>query len=397
MTRTSSTPLGPADAIPDPTTAGDFCRRFGAEDIDDLHRAIDDARINAWKSQDESFFNEATIDVDGTLVGTTGQTKLGMDISYKGVWGYHPLLVSLANTGEVLRLFNRSGNRPSEEGAAGYLDQAIEVCRRGGFRKIRMRGDTAFSQTEHLDGWDGDGVKFQFGYMAAANLVETAENLDESSWQELQRPAPYKRKGAARSKPLNIKEQIVKERGFVNLKLQGEQVAEFDYQPARCEKAYRMVVVRKNISKEKGEERLFDEIRYLFYITNDRQRSAARIVFGCNDRCNQENLIAQLAAQRALHAPVDNLTSNWAYMLMTSLAWTLKARAALQIPAVGRWKQQHQLERETILRMEFKTFVNGLIRIPVQVVRKSRRRILRVLSWNEFLPAFFRLSRVLNL
>lgn len=386
-----------ADAIPDPTTAGDFCRRFSTEDIDNLHCAIDDARINAWKSQGESFFKEATIDVDGTLVGTTGQTKLGMDISHKGVWGYHPLLVSLANTGEVLRLYNRSGNRPSEEGAAGYTDQAIEVCRRGGFKRIRLRGDTAFSQTEYLDGWDSDGVKFQFGYLAAANLVELAENLDESAWKELQRPAAYKRKSAPRSKPLNIKEQIVKERGFVNLKLQSEQVAEFDYQPARCKKAYRMVVVRKNITKEKGEERLFDEIRYLFYITNDRQRSVSRIVFGCNDRCNQENLIAQLAAQRALHAPVDNLTSNWAYMLMTCLAWTLKAWAALQIPAAGRWRQQHQLERETILRMEFKTFVNGLIRIPVQVVRKSRRRILRVLSWNEFLPAFFRLSRVLQL
>ena len=386
-----------ADAIPDPTTAGDFCRRFAEADIDDLHHAIDDARIKAWQQMDESFFKEAVIDMDGTLVETTGQTKLGMDISYKGIWGYHPLLVSLANTGEVMSIFNRSGNRPSEEGAAVYADRAIEVCRRGGFKKVRLRGDTAFSQTEHLDGWNAEGVKFQFGYMAAANLVEIADHLEETQWKVLKRPQAYQRNGPPRTKPTNVKEQIVKARGYENLKLNHEHVAEFAYRPARCEQTYRMVVIRKNISKEKGEARLIDEIRYFFYITNDRQQSAANIVFGCNDRCNQENLIAQLSALRALHAPVDNLTSNWAYMVMTSLAWTLKAWAALAVPVVGRWKEKHSAQRETILRMEFKTFVNGMIRVPCQVVRKSRKRILRVLGWNQWLPAFFRLSQVLQI
>jgi hypothetical protein len=386
-----------ADAIPDPTTAGDFCRRFSLEDIDDLHRAIDDARINAWQPMGDDFFKEAIIDLDGTLVGTTGQCKQGMDISYKGTWGYHPLLVSLANTGEVLSIFNRSGNRPSEEGAAGYADRAIDVCRRGGFRKVRLRGDTAFSQTEYLDGWDADGVKFQFGYQAAANLVEKAENLDESVWKKLSRPQPYHSDGPPRARPENVKAKIVRLRGFENLKLNSEEVAEFEYRPTACQRTYRMIVVRKNISKEKGEVRLIDEIRYLFYITNDRKQSATKIVFGCNDRCNQENLIAQLSALRALHAPVDNLTSNWAYMLMTSLAWTLKAWAALQVPVEGRWKEKHTAERETILRMEFKTFVNAMIRIPCQVVRKSHQRILRVLSWSEYLPVFFRLAKVLRL
>ncbi len=64
-----------ADAIPDPTTAGDFCRRFTEDDIDSLHHAIDDARINAWKSMDESFFNEAVVEMDGTLV----ETRLALD------------------------------------------------------------------------------------------------------------------------------------------------------------------------------------------------------------------------------------------------------------------------------------------------------------------------------
>lgn len=386
-----------ADAIPDPTTGGDFCRRFNEDDIDNLHCAIDDARINAWQAMDDSFFQEAIIDMDGTYVETGGQCKEGIDIFYKGGWGYHPLLVSLANTGEVMSIFNRSGNRTSEEGAAAYADRAVDVCRRGGFRKVRLRGDTAFSQTEYLDGWDDDGVKFQFGYMAAGNLVEIADHLEETEWKRLERPAAYQREGPERSKPVNVKEQLIKQREFENLKLRYEDVAEFDYSPARCKKTYRMVVIRKNISKEKGEARLLDEIRYFFYITNDRSQSASRIVFGCNDRCHQENLIAQLAALRALHAPVDNLTSNWAYMVMTSLAWTLKAWAALQIPVQGRWQKAHQQQRDKILRMEFKTFVNAMIRIPCQVVQKARRRIIRVLNWNEYLPSFFRLKEVLQL
>jgi hypothetical protein len=386
-----------AASTPDPTTAGDFCRRFTLEDIDDLQCSIDDARVQAWASMDESFFKEAVVDLDGTLVGTTGECKQGMDISYKGSWGYHPLLVSLANTGEVLSIFNRSGNRPSEEGAAAFADDAIRVCRRGGFKKVRLRGDTAFSQTEYLDGWDSDGVVFQFGYQAVANLVETAENLGDGDWKTLARQPSYTRVGPPRAKPENVKAKIVRLRGFENLRLNSEEVAEFAYQPRACKNTYRMIVVRKNITKEKGEVRLIDEIRYLFYITNDRAASAADIVFGCNDRCNQENLIAQLSSLRALHAPVDNLTSNWAYMMMTSLAWTLKAWAALQIPVAGRWKEQHTAERNTILRMEFKTFVNAMMQVPCQVVRKSRRRILRVLTWNEHLPAFFRLAKVLRL
>jgi len=160
-----------AQRIPDPTTAGDFCRRFTRPfDVGRLQDAIDEARLNVWRRQAESFFEQATIDMDGHLVGTTGQCKQGMDVGYEGTWGYHPLILSLAETGEVLSIKNRSGNRPSHEGAAAFCDRAIALCRRAGFRRIVLRGDTAFSQTEHLDRWDADRVVFQFGYDAKTNL-----------------------------------------------------------------------------------------------------------------------------------------------------------------------------------------------------------------------------------
>jgi hypothetical protein len=386
-----------ADAIPDPTTAGDFCRRFEVGHVRRLMDAIDEARLGVWRKQSAKFFREATIDMDGTFVITTGECKEGMDISYQGEWGYHPLLVTLANTGELLSLVNRSGNRPSEEGAAAEVDRAIALCRRGGFRRVRLRGDTAFSQTEHLDRWDSDGVLFQFGYDATPNLVEIAESLEKSAWKKLERPPAYVAAGRRRERPPRVKRQVIRRREFLQLELKSEEVAEFEYRPTACHKAYRMIVVKKNISQEKGERRLIDEVRYFFYITNDRAATAAEIVFGCNDRCDQENLIAQLAGGVwALAAPVDNLVSNWAYMVMTSLAWTLKAWAALLLPVHPLHVKRHETERRTLLRMEFKTFVNAMVKIPCQIVRQGRQLIVRVLAWNPYLPGFFRLCRVLR-
>ena len=383
--------------IPDPTTAGDFCRRFAEPDIRSLMHAIDEARLNVWARQPAQFFRRATIDLDGTLVVTSGECKAGMDISYKGTWGYHPLLVSLAETGEVLRLVNRSGNRPSHEGAAEEADQAIALCRRAGFRKIVLRGDTAFSQSEKLDAWDSSGVTFYFGFKAVPNLEEIADNLPKTAWRPLLRPPRYEIQTDPRRKPLKVKRRIVRRRKFEVLALKGEHYAEFEYQPTACDRPYRMIVLRKNIAHEKGEKRLFDEIRYFFYISNDRPIDAEDVVFEANDRCNQENLIAQLAGGvRALSAPVDNLLSNWAYMVTTALAWNLKAWWALWLPEAGRWREKHAAEKAQILGMEFKTFLNAFIKIPCQIVRAGRQLIYRVLSYNPHLPVFFRMATVLR-
>ena len=387
-----------ADSIPDPTTAGDFCRRFDKPAIASLLLAIDEARLNVWKEQDDAFFDEAQIDADGILVNTRGKCKVGMDINYQGEWGYHPLLVSLANTQEVFSIVNRSGNVHSAEGAAQYFDQAIKLCIQGGFRKVRIRGDSKFSQTEYLDGWDTLGVKFNFGYLAARNLEEIADNLPESAWKTLVRKKRQPQ-GAPRAKRRNVKREIIRRRGYTHLELQCEDVAEFSYRPTACDRDYRMVVVRKNISKEKGEARLIDEIRYFFYISNDPPEvPAEKIVFQCNKRCDQENLIAQLSSGvRSLCAPVDNLESNWAYMVMTSLAWTLKAWSGLLLPIHGRHKEKHTLERQRILRMEFRTFLDQFISIPCQILRHGRQVIYRLLSDRDLTPAFFRLCSRLNL
>ena len=291
-----------AQRIPDPTTAGDFCRRFDETSLEALQTAINETRVRVWQTQPASFFEEAFIEADGTVAETTGACKAGMDIAYNGTWGYHPLLVSLANTAEPLYVVNRGGNRPSGEGAAVRFDQALALCRDAGFRRVTFRGDTDFTQMSHLDRWDATAVRFVFGSDARAKVVGIAEALSDEAWTPLARPVRHTVQTTPRERPTDVKAAVIVERAFKNLQLEAEAVAEFPYRPTVCAKTYRMVVLRKNISVEQGAHRLFDEIRYFFYLTNDRTSTPAEIVFLANDRCNQDKPDRSTQARRPRHA-----------------------------------------------------------------------------------------------
>lgn len=391
-----------ASRIPDPTTAGDFCRRFQPEHLDALQEAIDVTRRKVWANQPDSFFEQAILDADGTMVETTGECKEGMDISYKGQWGYHPLLITLANTSEVLRLVNRSGNRPSHEGAAAELDECLALCRDAGFRKVLLRGDTDFSQTQHLDRWhEQAGVSFCFGLDATAPRHMLADDLTKSAWKPLKRPPKYQVRTQPRKRRERVKQQVVEERGFKDIRLVDEWVAEMKYRPEACRHTYRLIVIRKNLDvreqqQQPAQQYLFYDYRYFFYLTNDKVSTPEEIVFTANDRCQQENVLAQLKSVRALHAPVDNLLSNNAYMLITSLAWNLKAWLALSLPESSECGKATQTEQKRrLLMMEFRTFVNLMVRLPAQIVRTGRRLVVRLLSWNEWQPVLLNLSEQL--
>ena len=369
-----------AERIPDPTTAGDFLRRFDEGSLLALQEAINDRRRKVWGKQSRSFRKEAIIDADGTIGETGGECKGGMDIAYNGDWGYAPLILSLANTNEVLYVVNRSGNQTSSDGAAPWMDRAIAQVE-GVFKEVWIRGDTDFSLTQNFDRWN-ERVQFLFGYNAYRNLIQRAEELAQKAWKGLERPVRYKVKTRTRRRAERIKERIIRERGHENIRLVSEQVAEFDYRPTQCRNTYRMVVVRKNLSVEKGEEVLFDDIRYFFYITNNRSKSKREIVFLANGRCNQENVIGQLkSGVHALRMPSSDLLSNWAYMVIAALAWNLKAWYGLMVQA--------QSKKKDILRMEFKRFLLSYIQIPCQVLKTGRRLVYRILTYSEHLATFF--------
>jgi hypothetical protein len=376
-----------AEIIPDPTTAGDFLRRFDEDDIVELMEVKNTIRAKIWQNQSKVFRRQATINVDGTISPTYGQCKQGMDISYDGQWGYHPLVVSLHESREPLYVVNRPGNVPSHAGCAKWIDRSLDLVG-AHFDNVQLRGDTDFSLTAHLDKWD-KRCTFIFGMDAMDNLRKTAAEIDEDDWQPLGKKPKHPVKTKPRQKPVNVKQQVVKHRKFKKIRTESEHVCHFAYTPGKCKKAYRMIVLRKTLKVEKGELELFDDIRYFFYITNDWSRSTEQMVQFYRNRSDHENDIEQLKnGVGALLAASDSLLSNWALMVIASLAWDLKAWFGMLLP--------YRPLGKSVLRMEFKRFLNSFIQIPCLIIRAARRIVYRFVGYNERLGHVIKFSETIR-
>lgn len=358
---------------PDSTTSGDFLRRFDEEKNEALTEVVLATTASVLKSRlTPEERRVGHIDGDGTMALTDSETMEGVDYSgHKRQWGLHPLLISLASTGQPLVVVNRPGNASSASGAAEYFDLAAEYMLQV-YERVVLRGDTDFSQSAHLERWHDTGrIDFVFGFDATPKLSAISRELGADQWRELTRPRPVREK--TRTKPENVKQPIVIERGFRTLRTVREDIAEFEYQPSASGRPWRMVAVRKQIEVTEGQLELEPIERTFFYITNLTGVPAEEIVRHAGQRCNQENLIAQLKGQVHALAPVSNtLQSNQAWMTIASLAWTLKSWFALFAPEPA--------QRRRIITMEFATFRRQFMDIAVQTIRAARRRVLKILG-----------------
>lgn len=377
------------ERLPAPTTAGDFLRRFDERDILSLQEAINDARVKVWALQPKPFFNQAILDMDGTMIGTDAHCCEGIDYcAHKKVWGYGPLLISLAKTGEALYVVNRPASAPSHQGAAEWIERALSLVKER-FEKIWLRGDTDFSLTAYFDGWDGRDIQFIFGYDAYPNLVEKADLLPPDAWVFLERPPAYEVKTKEREKPENVKADLVKNRGYKHIETVCEEVASFAYQPIKCEKPYRLIALKKHLQISKAGQIIDRQIKYFFYITNDEKTPDDQLIRFINQRGNQENTIAQLkSGVPAFHAPANTLLANWTYMVIAALAFNLKAWYGLLI-------QDADL-KDQLLKMEFKQFLNRFILFPTQIIQKGRQLIYRIANFTRDTLTFIDLFQALK-
>lgn len=369
-----------ARRIPDPTTAGDFLRRFDEPAVTALMDSSQTVRASVWRSQPQADRKLARIDVDGTIVETDARCKERMDVSYNGRWGFMPLLVTLANSQEILYVYNRPANRPSHDGAAVWLDKAASwAIEQAGFERVRFRGDTDFSQTAYLDGWHSKGYEFVFGLDAQPALIKRAQNISDAEWKLFERDEPIR--ATQRAKAPKVRDEVVERRGFKDLTLEEEHFAELQYQPSNTKKDYRLIVLRKRIRVQAGQLRFEDEIRYFFYISNITGMTARELICENNQRCDQENVIEQF--KNGVHGarlPVREFDGNWAYMAIAALAWSLKAWSGLLLSKL--------LGAARLVRMEFRKFLREVMLQPAQILKSGRRVVFRLLAvgpWTRLL------------
>jgi hypothetical protein len=368
--------------IPDPTTAGDFLRRFQALDLMHLQEQIDAAREAVWHQLPPKRRRRATVDLDSTIKEVYGECKAGADFSYNKKWSYHPLVATLAETYEPLRTIIRSGNAASADGAGVVLEEVLPMVQRH-FREVFVRGDSKFYRRDVIEACEAHGTRFALVMDHYDLLLDMAGGLRESEWKPLgdkpsARPGK-KSKRSSRRKRERARDQIVRRRGYKALQTTEQSVAEFYYPgPARKdrqERTYRVIAKRQRVETHKGQALLFTEHRYRFVFTNIpcSSMSAAEVLHLAHGRGDQENAIEQLKnGIAALRMPTGELLANGAFLMMGQLAWCLRT-----------WLSLLALPAETV-RWEWKWFRQAFVHVAAKITHGARRAVVYLAGSHRF-------------
>ena len=373
--------------VPDPTTAGDFLRRFGSHELGVVDTVLDETRAKVWKALPRGRRCRITVDLDSTIKPVYGECKQGADFSYTGKWSYHPLLISTAETNECLRLINRPGNASSAEGVEDALDPCLERLT-GIFDRVFVRGDSAFYRTELIKLCEAHGADFAFVMRSCPALEQAVRALPEARFRPFAPrldQACSRRLKQHRRKRQRIRRLKARQRGYRTLSTQAEWVAEMRYRPSGLDRSYRVLVKRQLIEERNGQAALLERYQYHFVITSIQDLPAADLVRFAYARCNQENTIEQLKhGLAALRMPTGELLANAAFMLAALIAWNLKA-----------WLSLLALPAES-LRWEWKRFRHAFVYVASKIVTRARTSVAQLASSHRFTPQLLTASQRLD-
>lgn len=388
--------------VPDPTTAGDFLRRFDPQDnpgaLESLRHVVDNIQSQVWAEKasggakkgkkNKGRYNRspikqdlAVLDIDSHVKEVHGVTKEGVDFSYNGKWGSHPILITMDGTGDCLALRNRPGNVRDSEGSAEVVDETLGYARPH-FKNVLLRGDSGFDRADLREVCHKHNSWFAFVGREFKNRPQIAESIPEAQWQPFETRAgrmAEPRKNAEgyrpRKKHRNRRRQRARERNYKNKQLARQWIAEVPWCPPGSEHTYRLVIRRQLIEHSQGQILLCDKYRYRYVVTNlPPSYSTSRVIDSTYERCDQENAIEQLGSGvAAWRMPVREFTGNSVWLEIARLAWNL-----------GKWLAQLVLPEETT-RWEWKRFRQAFVEISAEVIKRSRQLYVRFNEANRFL------------
>lgn len=365
-----------AEQIPDPTTAGDFLRRFTAGDIARLDRALDDIQQDVWKRvHGRKRSSQVLVDVDSHVHNVFGHQKEGTDYTYKGGFGYHPLIFSIAGTQECLRIINRPGNAESSTGTAAALDDLLPMLKKR-FSRVVIRGDSAFAKRPIFESCEKHKAFFAVVSPQERNFFALAESLDEKLWRPFharRATQPIERKRKQRQRGVDVRRARTEARGKRDLRLREQWIAEIPYKPTRSKNAYRLIIRRQRIDEHEG-GMLFERWRYRYVLTNlPKTVSTVEAINMTYQRCDQEKVIEQLQnGVAAMRMPTGGFLANHAYLVCARLAHNLKA-----------WIAQLALP-DQVVRWEWKRFRRSFVLIAARIIHSGRRTIVKLAKSHRF-------------
>jgi hypothetical protein len=372
--------------LPDPTTAGDFLRRFdqqtNPEALTGLRSANDEIQELVWqrltrRQRRRRKRSLVVIDIDSKIKPLSGEQKEGADFGYTGKWSYHPFMISQAETGECLAVRNRPGSATSAKGVEEVLDELLPRLKKH-YGAVLLRGDSAFDRAPVRRVCHQHGVYFAFVSPSFDNREAIAEQLDFQPFrtrEARQRQVRRKRQGyQARRKDHSRRKQRARECGLKDLQLKQQWLAEAPYRYSRRHgpkrPTYRLVVRRQLIETHSKQQEIFEAYRYRYVLTNlPASFTASDVVDETYLRCDQENLIEQMGSGLAVwRMPVAEFDGNQAWLEIARLAWNM-----------AKWIAQLALPDE-VLRWKWKRFRLHYVFVPAQLIKRARQTWVRLMG-----------------
>ncbi|MEA2066278.1 MAG: IS1380 family transposase [Thermotogota bacterium] len=380
--------------IPAPHTSGDFLERFTEETTERLRQIIWKMQEKYLKKLSRRFNRKIMISMDSTVYEVYGNCRENSSQSYKNTFGFHPLLLHIHNTGELLDIIFRPGSDFTSTGAAKMLEENI-LRLKPYFDKITLLADSGFFEQAVINVCECDATKIDFIITSELNNpIRQKLSAPDLSWKEPEKqteetdPDVKHRDSHTFNYRLQALKDALKKRGKV-LKIRGAlEVAEFKHTVAAWGKCFRFVYKRQLIMEQNllEQSELFEateEYFYHGYVTNIYDKSIEQIIALIDSRGHQENFIRDFKrGLGTVHIPSKHFYGNYAYFLISMLSWNLKCWLLYVI--------------EPELQIHWKRFRYLFVKVGAQIIKSGRYVIIRFGKnfgrVEEFLTWFARLQ-----